>query len=140
MKAPWYSKINWVAVAIFLPAALQLWQSSPLSTQYPNLALWIALVGSIAILAMRTFFTAEATTLATESTKRTARRQRRKDDAPVVVGNSGKVVAAPLLSNEGRSIDLPITVSDDPHPPAPAFNGVLEQFDFQDRRDDQSQT
>jgi len=93
MKSPVASRINWVAlILVVLPQIIELIQGSPIIASYPQAEEWLALIGGIAVIVLRTGFTAEATTLATDQTlrkaKRTVVRERRITDRPI---GGGKV-------------------------------------------------
>ena len=98
MKSPLYSKAFWLNVLTAAVAIIALAAQMPELSRYLP---WLMLLSGALNIVLRVFFTALPTTLATESTKRTARRQRRKDDAPVVFGTGGTVVA-PKIPFDGE--------------------------------------
>jgi hypothetical protein len=77
MKSPLASKINIAALLlVFLPQLLEILRGSPLFADVPRFEEIVTLIGAILILILRTFFTAEATTLTTKTTLKNAEHAR----------------------------------------------------------------
>lgn len=72
MKSPLFSKINIINALSALIAVLSLLPASGLFDDVPKFPLAIALAVNILTIVLRTFFTAEPTTLTTEQTRRKA--------------------------------------------------------------------